>query len=209
MGRIVPLDGDIVIHPALPFSLVLAATAATFAIITGLCGLFKKPPPELAEPTSPDATSPTADEEQPNTTTADGGETEEGGNELLPPPPCMRALTFKDPEKTSSLMKKSASTRSKMSSTLSVKKHFRSVSVKDFIEKGKHVQQKHHHEGSLWTKKIILGEKCKVSYSVEDDGEDKNGGNKEKVDTIPAAENQDAIVDKEREKEKEITSKEG
>ncbi|TYH60629.1 hypothetical protein ES332_D08G307800v1 [Gossypium tomentosum] len=203
MGRIVPLDGDVVIHPALPFALVVAATAATIAIITGLCGFFRKPPPELQEPTSADTTSPTNEEQEPNTT-ADGGETEEGGNELLPPPPCMTALTFKNPENAGNLMKKSASTRSKLSSTFSVKKHLRSISVREIIEKGKHVQQKHHQEDSLWTKKIILGEKCKVSYGVEDDDEDQNGGNKGEVDTIPAAGNQDAIVDK----EKEITSKE-
>ncbi|MBA0681186.1 hypothetical protein Goari_012842 [Gossypium aridum] len=198
MGRIVPLDGDVVMHPALPFSLVVAATAATIAIITGLCGFFRKPPPELEEPTSP-----TNEEQEPNTT-ADGGETEEGGNELLPPPPCMTALTFKNPENAGNLMKKSASTRSKLSSTFSVKKHVRSISVREIIEKGKHVQQRHHQEDSLWTKKIILGEKCRVSYGVEDDDEDQNGGNKGEVDTIPAAGNQDAIVDK----EKEIASKE-
>ncbi|MBA0853050.1 hypothetical protein Goshw_012860, partial [Gossypium schwendimanii] len=155
MGRIAPLDGDVVMHPALPFSLVVAATAATIAIITGLCGFFRKPPPELEEPTSP-----TNEDQEPNTT-ADGGETEEGGNELLPPPPCMTALTFKNPENAGNLMKKSASTRSKLSSTFSVKKHVRSISVREIIEKGKHVQQKHHQEDSLWTKKIILGEKCR------------------------------------------------
>lgn len=182
MGRMIPLDGDPIIHPVLPFSLLLAGMAATIAIITGLCGFLRKRPPDLSAPPAaetPEFDIPPTNAAEPSlpptqeatASTALEAETSEEAIKELPPPPGMRAL--KETYSCNNFMTKSASTR-KLSSTLSVSstlnismKHARSISVSKIREK-----RRSKAEDSIWTKTIILGEKCKVST---DDDDDDNG----------------------------------
>ncbi|XVE97698.1 hypothetical protein REPUB_Repub03eG0041300 [Reevesia pubescens] len=177
MGRMIPLDGDPIIHPALPFSLLVAGMAATIAIINGLCGFWRKPRPELSSPRLADksdidippsnaAAETTLVPPQHPITTSTALETEEKTEDSeqvikeLPPPPGMR--TLQESYSCNNFMTKSASTR-KLSSTLSVK-HARSISVSKIREK-----RRLKADDSVWRKRIILGEKCKVSYDDDDD----------------------------------------
>ncbi|EOY29937.1 Uncharacterized protein TCM_037314 [Theobroma cacao] len=176
MGRMIPLDGDPIIHSALPFSLLVAGMAATIAIITGLCGFRRKPSadssaaPHLAEkseldvPPSNNAAETTLVPPSVVTTsiTLETEERTDNSEEVikeLPPPPAMR--TLRETYSCNNFMTKSASSR-KLSSTLSLK-HKRSISVNKIREKGKSKA-----EESVWTKTIILGEKCRVSDDHDD-----------------------------------------
>ena len=179
MGWMIPSVGDPIIHQALPFSLLVAGMAATIAIITGLCGFRRKPSPNLSAPhlaeksdfdIPPSSAAETTSLPPQQTTTSTALETEEKTEKSeevikeLPPPPGMRAL--KESYSCNNFMTKSASTR-KLSSTLSMK-HIRSISVSKIREK-----KRSKAEDSVWTKTIILGEKCK--HSSDDDGVIYNG----------------------------------
>lgn len=138
------------------------------------------PPPSIIPPTN-------------NTSTTN--ESEDITDKPLPPPP---AATFgennipilnnkRSPpphiDKSSSLhtyISKSASTRRKLSTSISMMRLPRGKSVKH-REKGiiiedhnyhhihlRHKDKKLKHEDSLWTKKILLGEKCRVPIEDED-----------------------------------------
>ncbi|GMI88522.1 hypothetical protein HRI_002521500 [Hibiscus trionum] len=205
MGRIDPLDGDSVMHLALPLSLAVAATAATIAIITSVCAFWRTEPqdsedsPETAEISSGlDADGLPATEEEEAATTP-GGEDEEA-NEELPRPPCMRALTMTNSSATagrcSSLMKKSASSR-RISSALSVKKHFRSISVREMMDKNK----LHKPEESLCKKPIMLGGKCKVGGQVVVLDDDDEYDDDTALKTQSSSQNPHAIADKDEEEE--------
>ncbi|KAK8559001.1 hypothetical protein V6N13_098601 [Hibiscus sabdariffa] len=201
MGRIDPLDDDFLTHPALPLSLLVAATAAIIAIITGFCAFWRTSEPDLADSTETAENSPHSDaplETEQATTTSASEEEEEEVTHALPPPPCMRALTMTNPsartERCSSLMKKSVSAR-RISSVISVKKHFRSVSVREIMDKNKHKP-----DDSLCKKQIMLGGKCKVGFHDDDDDADDW-----KKKTQSSLENPDAIVDKDRDEDEEET----
>ncbi|XVF89067.1 hypothetical protein PTKIN_Ptkin19aG0101100 [Pterospermum kingtungense] len=187
MGRMIPLDGDpMIIHPVLPFSLMVFGMVATIAIITGLCGFRKKDPPEtsvseeksdvdIALSNAAETTLLPPQEATISTETETEDKTEEVIKEL-PPPPCMRATSCnnfmtKSASKSASnnFMIKSASTR-KLTTPLSMK-HVRSISVSKIREKTTRPKP----EESVWTKTIILGEKCKVSHDDEDGGVIYNG----------------------------------
>ncbi|KAE8687823.1 hypothetical protein F3Y22_tig00111008pilonHSYRG00238 [Hibiscus syriacus] len=190
MGRIDFSAGDFGSHPVLPLSLFVAVTAATIAIITGFCAFWRRSEPDLEEDSSETAeSSPVSDvlhtTEQATTTAED----EEEETKELPPPPCMRALTMTNPSVTAdrcpSLMKKSVSTR-KISSA-SVKKHFKSMSVREIIDKNTHKP-----DDSLCKKHIILGGKCRLASQVDD-------GNNNM--TQSSLENPEAIDHKDKEEE--------
>ncbi|GMI83899.1 hypothetical protein HRI_002059200 [Hibiscus trionum] len=190
MGRIDPLDDDFLTHPALPLSLLVAATAATIAIISSFCAFWRTPEPDLADSSETAENSPDSDVPL-ETEQATAAEEEEEATQALPPPPCMRALTMTNQsartDRCSSLMKKSVSAR--RISSASVKKHFRSISVREIMDKNKHKPDDSH---SLCQKHIILGGKCKVGVQVDADAEKKNTG----PETQSSLENPDAIADK-------------
>lgn len=180
MGRMIPLDSDpMIIHPALPFSLMVAGTVATIAIITGLCGFGKKASPDakLEEKSDVDIALSNAAETtllppQQQATISISTETDEVIKEL-PPPPGMRAAScnnFMTKSASNNFMSKSSSSR-KLSSPLSMK-HVRSISVSKIREKTTRPKP----EDSVWTKQIILGEKCKLPSQQDDDDDSGSGG---------------------------------
>ncbi|KAK8568593.1 hypothetical protein V6N13_106498 [Hibiscus sabdariffa] len=211
MGRIDPLDGDSGMHLALPLSLAVAATAATIAIITGVCAFWRTEPqdlegsPETAEISSglddDDDVPPATQQETDTALVAEDGEV----SKELPQPPCMRALTMTNTsavtDRCSSLLKKSTSSSSRVRSALSVKKHFRSISVREIMEKNR-LQKP---EDSLCKKPILLGGKCKVGGQFDHDDDDDDGKGKGKVNTAPKIQsssgNPYAIADKDEEEE--------
>ncbi|KAK8660023.1 hypothetical protein V6N13_050959 [Hibiscus sabdariffa] len=210
MGRIDPLDDDFLTHRALPLSLLVAATAAIIAIITGFCAFWRTSEPDLADSTETAENSPHSDvpleTEQATSASASASEGEEEVTHALPPPPCMRALTMTNPsgrtERCSSLMKKSVSAR-RISSVVSVKKHFRSVSVREIMDKNKHKPDDH----SLCQKQIMLGGKCKVGFhdDADDDADaDADLWNKK---TPSSLESPHAIADKDRDEDEEEMEK--
>ncbi|KAL4319529.1 hypothetical protein GQ457_18G013200 [Hibiscus cannabinus] len=210
MGRIDPLDDDFLTHPALPLSLLVAATAAVIAIITGFCAFWRTSEPDLADPTETAENSPHSDVPLETEQVTSASEGEEEVTHALPPPPCMRALTMTNPsgrtERCSSLMKKSVSAR-RISSVVSVKKHFRSVSVREIMDKNKHKPDDH----SLCQKQIMLGGKCKVGFHIDDADADDDADLWNKK-TPSSLESPHAIADKDRdedEDEEEMEKKKG
>ncbi|KAL4302650.1 hypothetical protein GQ457_10G017530 [Hibiscus cannabinus] len=187
MGRIDPLDGDSGMHPdpVLPLSLVVAATAATIAIITSVCAFWRTEPQDSSETEEissglDDDVPPATQQETDTTLVAEDGEV----TKELPRPPCMRALTMGNTsamtDRCNTLLKKSTSSSSRVSSALSVKKHFGSISVREIMEKNR-LQKP---EDSLCKKPILLGGKCKVGGQFDDDDDDDDDG-KGKVNTAP------------------------
>lgn len=174
MVRSFPSDDNPIIHPTISLSLLAAGMAAAIAMITTLCGVRSRrraPPSEASSPTA------TENKQEGNTSptppAAAGGETEQDGDQTeqrmkeLPLPPKMQQFSISSPPNT---IAKSASER-KLS-------HMRSMSIKvprslsvvrNHLDEGKQRRKdKIKGEESIWTKTIILGEKCKVSE--EEDG---------------------------------------
>lgn len=169
MVRSFPTDENPLIHPAISLSLLAAGMAAAIAMITTLCG-------DRKTPTASEASSPTAADNKPDenaspTVNPSGGETENDGDEQgvkeLPLPPKMQQLGSASPP---TQISKSASER-KLTHMKSMNVNVpRSLSVaRHNLDDGRHKKKdKIKGEDSIWTKTIILGEKCKVTD--EEDG---------------------------------------
>ncbi|KGN47811.2 hypothetical protein Csa_018925 [Cucumis sativus] len=175
MVRSFPTDDNPLIHPAIPLFLLAAGMAAAISMITTLCGVRSRRRSTPSEDSSHAAADNKTDENvSPTTTTPfqaanpSGGEAEnEGEMKELPLPPKMQQVASTSPP---SQISKSASER-KLN-------HMRSMSIK--VPRSLSVVRNHLDEGrqrrkerikgedSIWTKTIILGEKCKVSD--EEDG---------------------------------------
>ncbi|CAK9313183.1 unnamed protein product [Citrullus colocynthis] len=180
MVRSFPTDENPLIHPAISLFFLAAGMAAAIAMITTLCGVRSRRRSSSSEASSPTATDNKADENASPTTTTpspatatnpSGGETENEGEEQrmkeLPLPPKMQQVVSSSPP---SQIAKSASER-KLN-------HMRSMSIKvprslsvvrNHLDEGRQRRkEKMKGEESIWTKTIILGEKCKVPD--EEDG---------------------------------------
>ncbi|KAK2644925.1 hypothetical protein Ddye_020120 [Dipteronia dyeriana] len=208
MGRRIPISGDELIHPVLTFTLLIAALGATISMILSLCIRRKSspPPPNQSSPvsspefkTSEISSSELFDNNNNPTAQADtlesGDKTEIDDvgllqNKELPLPPAMKQKQLRETNSCNNLtkstskriidttnIKKSMSTR-KIDTSLSLKMP-RSLSVmtQDREEKNRK-KGKLKHEDSIWTKTIILGEKCKVSEEDDDAIIYDNGGNR-------------------------------
>ncbi|GLT97250.1 hypothetical protein SLE2022_148230 [Rubroshorea leprosula] len=163
MGRSMPSDDDPLIHPALSFSLLVAGMAATMSIISGLClcGFGRKSSPD---PSSPGVRS----TEEAKATTATPATTEHGADTTIPLPPPTSMMELRD-TCSSKYMPKSESTR-KFGSTMSVKIP-RSMSQarqqEEKLSKKKNIKLDTD-DNSIWTKTIILGEKCRIRDDEDD-----------------------------------------
>lgn len=173
MVRSFPTDENPLIHPAISFSLLAAGMAAAIAMITTLCGVrSRRRSGSDDQSTSPAAGENKADENGSPLTdpTADGendGDQNEQLNKDLPLPPKMQAAANSSPP---SQIAKSASER-KISNMRSMSiKVPRSLSVvRNHLDEGRQRRKERiKGEDSIWTKTIILGEKCKVPD--EEDG---------------------------------------
>ncbi|KAH7574393.1 hypothetical protein ACOSQ2_008779 [Xanthoceras sorbifolium] len=197
-----------VIHPLFTLTLLVAGLAATVSMILALCIRRKSSSPNQSSQSSPEfKTSEELHDNPPQsgetttmvppstqaTTTGLESEdktTENDGlqNKELPLPPAMKTLretnSCNNLAKSTSTrkvditnIKKSMSTR-KTEKSLSIKMP-RSLSVmaQDREEKNRK-KGKLKHEDSIWTKTIILGEKCKVSDEDDDAIIYDNKGNK-------------------------------
>ncbi|OWM63376.1 hypothetical protein CDL15_Pgr022121 [Punica granatum] len=191
MGRSIPAGDTPFTNRALSYSFFVAWIAATFAIIVAMCGvgfLRRKPTP----PPSHDGSNKKRAEETgqaPINTTApmtpsspeaavvldtEDATTPKPGtvSQELPLPPGMKLFkeshSYNNPSK-------STSTGKKIKTSLSMKMpsiRMPSMSMsrrEDGSWAGKSGQQ-FKREDSIWTKTIILGEKCQVPDEDEDDG---------------------------------------
>lgn len=174
MGRRIPEDETLLIHPVLSLSLLAAGMAAAIAIIAGLCGVRsrKKSPPfspvlststEKVEAFAPPSMltaehSPAQAAE--NVDSEDATKDEDAVRLPLPP-----ALQQKGETSSSNQIFKSMSER-RLSTNMSLKVP-RSLSVARYRDQ-KEENSRHNKKGkiktedSVWMKTIILGEKCKV-----------------------------------------------
>lgn len=175
MGRRIPEDDTLLIHPVLSLSLLAAAMAATFAIITGLCGARSRKKSSPSSPVLSTSTekvdafvTPSMLAADPSSTRAAAesvdlkGATKDDEAVKLPLPPAMQqmgeASSHNPISKSMSERKLSINMSMKVPRSLSVA---RNRDHKD--ENSRHnKKEKIKTEDSVWMKTIILGEKCKV-----------------------------------------------
>lgn len=190
MARGIPLAENPTINPILSISLLITCLAATIAIVSSMCGIFsrrkssssdqdKSSDDQNASQSNEDAKgSDDPDHTSPNKE-GDNSESEEA-EKPLPPPPAALAGSYTNNKplhtRASSYHFRSNSNVSlgKLTSTMSMKvqggiKAIRQTSKRelDLIRRKDHKDSKH--EDTLWQKRIILGEKCRVPSETEDD----------------------------------------
>lgn len=195
MGRRVPAGDSPFTNPALYYSFFAAWIAATIAVIAAMCGVRfpwrkstpsesgsdKKNTEEIAQAPGSDTAAPATDPSPPEESTAnldseDATKPKPLGTvsqELpLPPPPGMRRLT--ESHSFNNNLSKSTSTR-KMKASLSLRMpsvrmpNMSMLKREDGIHHLGKVGKPFKREDSVWTKTIILGEKCQVPDDDEDD----------------------------------------
>ena len=181
MGRSVPDDNLLLIHPVLYFSFFAAGFAASIAIITAMCSVsFRRkqsPPPTQSDPleiakdldTSAPSSATVATTQSPQEQSqVEKSEaectTETEDNEVqvkeLPLPPAMQqpkdSFPSNNMKRATSERRASFSLSLKMPRTLSVARNW---DQKEDKEKN-NIKGKLKAEDSVWMKTIILGEKC-------------------------------------------------
>ncbi|EXC57042.1 hypothetical protein L484_000786 [Morus notabilis] len=174
MGRRIPTNDIVLIHPLLSFTLLAAGMAATIAILSGLCGVRHRrkssPPPPLPTPKKKEAVSSPPTTTITSTTTTKkppSAELTEHRNELLPAPPAKKKLvreaySCKDMTKFMSERKIAASLSMRVTRSLSM------VRNRDQVKEETSKKGKLKTEDSIWMKTIILGEKCRVPNEEEE-----------------------------------------
>ncbi|KAA0064730.1 putative transmembrane protein [Cucumis melo var. makuwa] len=178
MVRSFPTDDNPLIHPAISLFLLAAGMAAAIAMITTLCGVRSRRRSTPSEASSPTATENNKAEENvsPTTTTpslataanpSDRETENEGEVKELPLPPKMQQVTSSSPP--NQILKSASERKLNHMRSMSIKVP-RSLSVvRNHLDEGRQRRkEKIKGEDSIWTKTIILGEKCKVSD--EEDG---------------------------------------
>ncbi|KAF3447549.1 hypothetical protein FNV43_RR12735 [Rhamnella rubrinervis] len=173
MGRRIPEDETLLIHPVLSLSLLAAGMAAAIAIMAGLCGVRsrKKPPPSspvlstLTEKVDAFAPPSMLNDERSPAPAAENVDSEDATKDedavRLPLPPAMQQ---KGETSSNQILKSMSERRLSINMSLRVP---RSLSVARHRDQ-KDENSRHNKKGkiktedSVWMKTIILGEKCKV-----------------------------------------------
>ncbi|KAF5175247.1 hypothetical protein FRX31_035170 [Thalictrum thalictroides] len=178
MGRRIPPHTNYAsIHPVVSFSLLTAFVAATIVVIAALCGARARS--RKSKPlSSPSSTLDTANVETTATTST--------AAKLPPPspPPTKLAVeTDNPPEVQQELPSILTQKANETSEALTVKRHRRKLSASLSMKAGgmalaRMLSRKEEHqqvkqkqskpEDSIWTKKILLGEKCRVPDEDDD-----------------------------------------
>ncbi|KAH0658012.1 hypothetical protein KY289_026760 [Solanum tuberosum] len=181
MGRKITLGGEVhPNHPIIYFLFLTAWVVAIIGIVSSLCGLLERIKGSSEGDIKENATHviSTSSNETENTTISDDQEltdkrsSDNDENILqqpLPPPPAMRTVASNNlrtnsmatPTRSNSSLK---SLQRKLSTSMSMKAFSRALS-----HRHDKINSKLKHEDSIWKKKIILGEKCKVPNQDDDD----------------------------------------
>ncbi|OVA08413.1 hypothetical protein BVC80_209g147 [Macleaya cordata] len=175
MGRRIPSTPISTINPALSLSLLVGWIAVTMAILATLCAARSR----KSSSTSPSPSSTRKSEREATEPEASAAKTTETTATTMSSPPTSTTIAvnnfteettprIQEQQQLSSPKGKDSPSRlfkskQKLSSTLSMKLQGSSLSK---IRTRKEEQQKQ--EDSIWTKTIMLGEKCKVPNEEDD-----------------------------------------
>jgi len=182
MGRRIPSDENLLIHPEFSFSLLAIGMVATIAMIAALCGVrsrkksspLSSPPLNKKEENSVVSNSASSTVTITSSKAAEPVELEDSSHNKkpqikeLPLPPSMKPI--KESHSCNLITKSSSERRLPMSLSMKLPRSLSTAKREENRRKEENHQQKKgdlNSEDTVWMKTIILGEKCKVP--AEDD----------------------------------------
>lgn len=182
MGRRIPSDENLLIHPEFSFSLLAMGMVASIAMIAALCGVrsrkksspLSSPPLNKTEENSVVSNSASTTVKITSSKAAEPVELENSSHNKkpqikeLPLPPSMQSM--KESHSCNLLTKSSSERRLPMSLSMKLPRSLSTARREENRRKEENHQQKKgnlNSEDTVWMKTIILGEKCKVP--AEDD----------------------------------------